>query len=107
MRIRGFGKDIAFISVAADRQPRLTVREAGGWRYSLRGWDSDISVTGWQLMALRAAKNLGCDVPTDNIERAVDFIKSCNDPNTGGYRYRPVLDPAARIIRPAHEDLFR
>ena len=24
-----------------------------------------------------------------------------------GYPYRPVLDPAARIIRPAHEDLFR
>jgi coenzyme F420-0:L-glutamate ligase / coenzyme F420-1:gamma-L-glutamate ligase len=24
-----------------------------------------------------------------------------------GYRYRPVSDPAARIIRPAHEDLFR
>jgi coenzyme F420-0:L-glutamate ligase/coenzyme F420-1:gamma-L-glutamate ligase len=24
-----------------------------------------------------------------------------------GYRYRAVLDPAARIIRPAHEDLFR
>ena len=24
-----------------------------------------------------------------------------------GYRYRPVLDPAARIIRPANEDLFR
>jgi coenzyme F420-0:L-glutamate ligase/coenzyme F420-1:gamma-L-glutamate ligase len=24
-----------------------------------------------------------------------------------GYRYRPVRDPAARILRPAHEDLFR
>lgn len=24
-----------------------------------------------------------------------------------GYRYRPVLDPAARILRPANEDLFR
>jgi coenzyme F420-0:L-glutamate ligase / coenzyme F420-1:gamma-L-glutamate ligase len=24
-----------------------------------------------------------------------------------GYRYRPVLDPAARVIRPANEDLFR
>jgi len=24
-----------------------------------------------------------------------------------GYRHKPVLDPAARIIRPAHEDLFR
>jgi F420-0:gamma-glutamyl ligase len=24
-----------------------------------------------------------------------------------GYRYQPVLDSAARIIRPANEDLFR
>jgi F420-0:gamma-glutamyl ligase len=24
-----------------------------------------------------------------------------------GYRYRPKLDPAANIIRPAKEDLFR
>ena len=24
-----------------------------------------------------------------------------------GYRYKPVSDPAARIIRPAAEDLFR
>jgi F420-0:gamma-glutamyl ligase len=24
-----------------------------------------------------------------------------------GYRYRPVLEPAASIIRPASEDLFR
>ena len=24
-----------------------------------------------------------------------------------GYRYRRVLDPAARILRPASEDLFR
>jgi len=24
-----------------------------------------------------------------------------------GYRYRPLQDPASRIIRPAHEDLFR
>jgi hypothetical protein len=64
-------------------------QEAGGWRYTLRGWDSDISVTGWQLMALRAAKNLGCDVPAEAIERAVDFIGRCHDPRTGGYRYRP------------------
>jgi hypothetical protein len=63
--------------------------EAGGWRYSLQGWDSDISVTGWQVMALRAAKNLGCDVPAESIARAVEFIHRCRDPYTGGYRYRP------------------
>jgi prenyltransferase beta subunit len=63
--------------------------EAGGWRYTLRGFDSDISVTGWQVMALRAAKNLGCDVPPENIEHAVEFISRCYDPSSGGYRYRP------------------
>jgi rhamnogalacturonyl hydrolase YesR len=32
----------------------------GGWRYNTDpNGDSDISVTGWQLMALRAAKNVG------------------------------------------------
>ena len=50
---------------------------------------SDISVTGWQIMALRAAKNLGCDVPAENIDRAVDYIKRCQDPNSGGFCYMP------------------
>jgi hypothetical protein len=64
--------------------------ERGGWRYRVLPVDgADISVTGWQLMALRAAKNLGCDVPAENIERAVDFLKRCQDPRTGGFRYTP------------------
>src|SRR5207244_2577524 len=29
----------------------------GGWRYTVIGSDADLSVTGWQLLALRAAKN--------------------------------------------------
>lgn len=61
--------------------------DKGGWRYRVEGADSDISVTGWQLMALRAAKNLGCDVPPEAIERAVEYVKRCQDPNSGGFRY--------------------
>ncbi|HEV3145818.1 MAG TPA: prenyltransferase/squalene oxidase repeat-containing protein [Gemmataceae bacterium] len=61
----------------------------GGWRYTIQGDDADISCTGWQLMALRAAKNVGCDVPPEAIESAVDFVKKCNDPSSGGYRYLP------------------
>jgi prenyltransferase beta subunit len=68
---------------------RTRGRDAGGWRYSPRGDDSDISVTGWQIMALRAAKNLGCDVPPESIARAVDYIQRCRDPRTGGYCYQP------------------
>ena len=61
----------------------------GGWRYQVHGTDSDISVTGWQLMALRAAKNVGCDVPPERIDMAVEFINKCHDPVSGGYRYLP------------------
>jgi Prenyltransferase and squalene oxidase repeat len=67
--------------------------EAGGWRYHVQNIDrpppSDMSVTGWQIMALRAAKNLGCDVPAEVIDNAVGFIKRCQDKNTGGFCYYP------------------
>jgi len=68
---------------------RARGNEGGGWRYEVRGFDSDLSVSGWQIMALRAAKDLGCDVPQENIERAIGFIQRCRDPITGGFRYRP------------------
>ena len=61
----------------------------GGWRYRVNGDDGDISVTGWQLMALRAARNVGCDVPPSAIDHAVEFINKCYDVNSGGYRYMP------------------
>ena len=61
----------------------------GGWRYSMHGSDGDISVTGWQVMALRAAKNLGCDVPPEAIDRAIEYIKRCQDAASGGFRYQP------------------
>ena len=54
----------------------------------MQGFDADISVTGWQVMALRAAKNVGCDVPAQPIERAIAYIKRCNDPGSGAYRYQ-------------------
>lgn len=71
------------------RAQRKSGYHRGGWRYRVQGDDADISVTGWQLMALRAAKNLGCDVPQAAIEEAVGFIQRCYDPSSGGYRYLP------------------
>ena len=63
--------------------------ERGGWRYTVAHTDSDMSVTGWQVMALRAAKNVGCDVPAQNIDEAVAFVKRCQDPHSGGFDYMP------------------
>jgi hypothetical protein len=62
---------------------------AGGWRYRIDSPDADLSVTGWQLMALRAANNLGCDVPAERIKLAVQYVKNCRDPHTHGFCYQP------------------
>lgn len=61
---------------------------AGGWRYQPTSRDSDISVSGWQVMALRAAKTAGCAVPSENIDRAVDYLKRCAVQD-GGFGYQP------------------
>lgn len=66
---------------------RTSGSHKGGWRYRIEYPDADLSVTGWQLMALRAAKNVGCDVPGERIEWAVQYVQNCRDRRTGGYRY--------------------
>ena len=43
---------------------------AGGWRYGIEPGNADMSVTAWQVMALRAAKRRR-DVPTTIIDSAV------------------------------------
>jgi hypothetical protein len=67
-------------------------RHAGGWRYNPQSQDSDLSVTGWQLLALRAAKDVGCDVPADNIDRAVAYVNNC-EVRQGGFAYQPGSGP--------------
>ena len=47
----------------------------GGWRYTPTSRDSDLSVSVWQLMALRSAKNDGLDVPGEAIEDALKYLR--------------------------------
>ena len=58
----------------------------GGWRYTIDPRDADLSVTAWQVMALRAAKNVGCDVPAETIDNAVEYVKASRS-ELGGFRY--------------------
>ncbi len=60
----------------------------GGWRYQPRPADADITVTGCQLMALRAARNAGVKVRSTVIRKGLDYIKSCARPD-GGFSYQP------------------
>lgn len=66
---------------------------AGGWRYTPVSTDSDLSISIWQLMALRSAKNAGLEVPKEAIDNAVGYLKRAHVPNgkdwktAAGFRY--------------------
>ncbi len=71
------------------KSQRLVEPCKGGWRYSFDSPDADVSVTGWQLLALKAAKNIGCDVPAQRIQLALGYIKSSQEKKSGGFHYTP------------------
>lgn len=74
------------IIIVAQNQPRSPAAD-GGWRYQWTSSDSDLSVTAWQLLALRAARDIGCDVPVQNIDRAIAYIKRLSVEDGGGFGY--------------------
>ena len=65
----------------------------GGWRYRPIVSDADISVTVLQVVALRAAKNAGINVPQRTIDKAVKYVKACHNSSTGGFSYQPGSSP--------------
>ena len=62
--------------------------QQGGWRYQSNSQDSDISCTGWSLMALRSARNAGAAVPKTALDEAVKFVLNCRMPDSG-FAYQP------------------
>jgi len=66
----------------------------GGWRYNPDSSDSDLSVVSWQLIALRAAKGAGLEIPKEAIDNAVAYVKRCyhkdnKDKTKGFFCYQP------------------
>jgi hypothetical protein len=58
----------------------------GGWRYQPVPYDADISVTICQVMGLRAARDAGIKVDKGVIDRAIAYVKRCQNPD-GGFSY--------------------
>jgi hypothetical protein len=56
----------------------------GGWRYSPQA-DSDLSVTGWIVMALQSARMAGLEVPQDTFRKIERFLDRVS--HAGGSRY--------------------
>jgi hypothetical protein len=58
----------------------------GGWRYTPQPIDADVSVTICQVMALRAARDAGIKVEKATIDKAIDYVKRCQN-DDGGFNY--------------------
>jgi hypothetical protein len=71
-------------------------RYQGGWRYEPGSRDSDLSATVWQLMALRAGRSAGMDVPVEAIDQAVAYLERSYKElgrERGGFGYEPGHHP--------------
>lgn len=73
---------------------------AGGWRYT-PGGDSDVSVTGWILMALQSARMAGLEVPQDALYRIGDFLDLAAHEDGSRYSYQPEMAPTETMTAEA------
>lgn len=77
------------------QQIRKSDMHRGGWRYNWNSSDSDLSCSGWALMALRSAKLNGAAVPDKSIADAVRYIMRNGDETRGMFGYQ---NPASHHV---------
>lgn len=69
----------------------------GGWRYDLdqngMSTESDTSVSGWMLMALKSAQMAGLEVPDQVLQKVDDWLNTAQARGADGqYIYNPYAD---------------
>jgi len=62
--------------------------ELGGWRY-VPQLESDTSVSGWMLMALKSAQMAGLEVPAEALHKVSHWLDLAQAADGAQYRYNP------------------
>ncbi|MEM7308845.1 MAG: prenyltransferase/squalene oxidase repeat-containing protein [Planctomycetota bacterium] len=65
-----------------------TQNEEGGWRYVPFAPESDMSIVVCQVLALRAARNIGIRVPKSTVDRAAQYVVDSAITRPAGSRFR-------------------
>ena len=89
IQVRGALARAVGVILAAQNAAKSSPAYAGGWRYERNSPDSDLSLSGWNVLALRAARDAGIDVPDDAMHRAADFVLHCYNDADKGFTYQP------------------
>ena len=84
-------KAVALI-LTSQAVPKKNPIDQGGWRYQPGDKDSDLSLSGWALMALRASRLNGAPVPDGAIRSALVYVRN-QEKDNGGFRYTPDRHP--------------
>jgi hypothetical protein len=71
--------------VAAQKAPKKDPKDVGGWRYSINADDSDSSVSGWIILALKSARLAGIAVPEETFDLASKYLWTLYEDGTFGY----------------------
>lgn len=69
-------------------RPKRKAHDEGSWRYLdiERLNDGDLSITSWNVMFLRSAKNAGFDIDIKLVDEALKYMKQLYDPGKA-FRY--------------------
>lgn len=77
-------------SLTMQQWPKDIEENRGGWRYlnTKNSWrhQSDLSVTAWELMFLRSAKNSGFEVPEKSVQAGIDYVLRTFDDERSTFR---------------------
>jgi hypothetical protein len=70
----------------------------GGWSYAPNKNDAhrDLSISGWQMMALKTGQGAGLQVPQETIQRCKKFLAQMHNPDSG-YGYTPGSASTSRM----------
>ena len=82
----------------AQNQRKNNPQHLGGWRYTPNASESDLSCSGWALMALRSARLNGAQVPPEAIEKAVLYIKRVYRESDGAFGYQGPSGQSAETL---------
>ena len=63
---------------------RFAQLQDGGWRYLPGQPDGDMSMFGWQLMALRSAQDAGIPIPEETKDGMIQFLRDRSRGTAGG-----------------------
>ncbi len=83
---RGIAAAIKLILTAQQREK--SEQHRGGWRYTPTSKDSDLSCSGWAVMAIRSARLNGVNVPDKAFEDAAAYLARNFDPRKGSFGYQ-------------------